>query len=85
METGFHLEEKIKGEDSGVRAKFINIHDVNYLSHARGKMERFVVRRPHTAVEERAPRTTNRAFLYQKNMGTRNFQGEASSFPLPPL
>ena len=56
-------------------AKIINIHDVDYLSRMHvAKMNRFVVKRPHMAVEELASQTTNRCFLLtgqvKKNMGT---------------
>ena len=92
--------EKNSGGKIQVHAKFINIHDVDYLSlmHV-AKMDRFVIRRPHVAVEELASRTTNQSFFVmfssdwssKKNMGTHNFSegeaelfgGEASSPPPP--
>ena len=59
----FHLEQNFSGRRCGERVKHVCKNSlifiiIDYLTHV-AKMDRFVVRRPRTAVEELASQTTN--------------------------
>ena len=54
----FHLEKKIQGEIRGAHKNSLIFMIINYLTNV-AKMDRFVVRRQHAAVEELVFQTTD--------------------------